>query len=93
MDGGVVDRDALLPADESQPVVEAGRVAGGEELLRVGVVATEATHLLGHGELLVENAATRPDPTVAAVTRRNGVRRVEHRHVFPLEFVFSDRDR
>src|SRR5207244_867322 len=61
------DGDLLLAGDELAGAAEAGRIAGGEEVLRRGgALATGAAHGLGDGELDVDDAARVVGRSVAA---------------------------
>jgi acetyl esterase/lipase len=70
---GRVEGDATLAGHPAQRVVEAGRVTGGEQLLRVGEQAAGPAHLLRHRQLLVDHAVRRVHLTVAAVADRGGL--------------------
>ena len=79
VDGRLAEVDAVLAGDELQRAVETGGIAGGEELLRIRVAAL-ATHLLGNGDIGVDEPVARSDVAVAAFSGGGGVGGVERRH-------------
>nr|BFE72415.1 hypothetical protein GCM10020092_057160 [Actinoplanes digitatis] len=79
-DRSVGEGDLLLAGDELEGAVEAGGVAGGEELLGVGELAAGAAQLLGDGEVEVEDAVAGAGVAAAAVAGGGGGCRVHSLH-------------
>ena len=65
-------RSSARRGDALEGAVEAGGVAGGEEFFGVGQGAAGAAHLLGDGEVEVEDAVAGADVAVAAVAGGGG---------------------
>ena len=86
-DGGVGDVHLLLPGHEIQRGVEAGGVAGGEQLLGVGALA-RAAHRLGRGHVEIDSALESAHVAVAAGPGGQGFCGVESLH----EFSFAGAD-
>src|SRR3954468_4134365 len=67
-DGGVLEGEFLAAGDAAQGAVEARGVAGGEQWLGVGEGAAGPAHLLGDGEVDVQDAVAGADVSGAAVS-------------------------
>src|SRR4029450_1252956 len=76
---GRVEVDLVDPGHAGQGVVEAGGVAGGEQLLGIGALAG-AADLLGRGDLDVDGAGGRRGCAVLAAAGGGGFGGVEHVH-------------
>ena len=76
-----VELDLLLTCHRLQRAVETGRVARGEQLLRVGARAAGAAQLLRDGQVQLQHAVGRRDMAVSGSAGGLGFRGVERVHV------------